>query len=181
MTPSRHHSLPCVMIRSPMMTCAISPRSVAHVPRVPQRPGRQDRPPALGWLHASVSGDPGLVSTVDWSAHAERVPIQSFLAGPRICCVPRAWQSWPTRDAVQTPRAPVLFPRLPCSPPNEIIHTHIHTVSSTRRGVHANVVNRYSARQAASSRLAARGDAGGEPPDMFCVHTSSEPNRKPRE
>src|SRR3990172_2836713 len=39
-------------------------------------------------------------------------------------------------------------------------------------GVHANVVSRYSARQTASSRLAARGDAGGEPPDMFCVHTT---------
>jgi len=37
--------------------------------------------------------------------------------------------------------------------------------------VHANVVSRYSAHQTASSRLAARGDAGGEPPDMFCVHT----------
>ena len=40
--------------------------------------------------------------------------------------------------------------------------------------MHANVVSRYSARQTASSRLAARGDAGGEPPDMFCVHTADQ-------
>src|SRR3970040_2037678 len=48
-----------------------------------------------------------------------------------------------------------------------------HFESAGHLRVHANVVSRYSARQTASSRLAARGDAGGEPPDMFCVHTQT--------